>query len=55
MKAIDTYRHTYTRAKETCIAIFRTGKFRRISELECYKLRNDVWRLSKNDAAVKGI
>ncbi len=47
MKAIGTYRHTYTRAKETCIAVFRVGKFRRVNEMLCYKIKGDVWRLDK--------
>ena len=55
MKAIKTYNHLYTKTKETCIAVFRIGKFSRLRDLECYKNKGDVWRLDKNDKVVYGI
>jgi len=53
MKAISTYAHASTPNIEECMASFLVGKYGRLRNFACYRLKGDVWRMTKNNKEVK--
>ena len=52
MKAISTHFHAKDDYIETCVAVFRIGKYRMLREFDCYRLQGEPWRLVKNDKEI---
>ena len=52
MKAKSTHFHSINCGRETCVGVFKVGKYAVSREFDLYK-DGDVWRLVKNDKEVE--